>query len=83
MEDLKNHPFFASLNWQKCYNKQLIPPFIPVVNSEDDLANIDKMFTREPARETPAETSGLGAGQFSDFTYADGLSTSTLKKSKT
>ncbi|KAH7825253.1 putative serine/threonine kinase [Monocercomonoides exilis] len=43
--DIKEHPFFASLNWDDVYNKKYTPTFIPEVAAPDDLANIDPEFT--------------------------------------
>lgn len=31
-QEIKNHPFFASLNWDDVYYKRVNPPFKPVVN---------------------------------------------------
>ena len=60
------------------------PPFVPKISSEDDLGNIDKMFTKEPARETPENRSSILKGaKFADFTYVEDNSALALRKSKT
>ncbi|THV07983.1 kinase-like protein [Dendrothele bispora CBS 962.96] len=29
MEDIRRHPWFSSLDWEKLENKELVPPFVP------------------------------------------------------
>ncbi|ETV99199.1 AGC protein kinase [Aphanomyces invadans] len=45
-ESLRQHPFFAGLNWTALVAKQIKPPFKPRVNSPTDLQNFDNEFTR-------------------------------------
>mmetsp|Transcript_16285 Transcript_16285/g.20142 ORF Transcript_16285/g.20142 Transcript_16285/m.20142 type:complete len:199 (+) Transcript_16285:156-752(+) len=73
-QEIKNHPFFAILNWDDVYYKRVSPPFKPVVTSEDDTRNVDKSFTSIPAAVTPTPNDGgqLSAAlekEFTDFTY--------------
>ena len=35
-QDVMEHRFFADIDWNKVINKQLPPPFIPNVSSDDD-----------------------------------------------
>ncbi len=51
-EDIKNHVFFFSINWKDIENKVVTPPYLPEIESELDLRNIDKMFTKEKPQET-------------------------------
>jgi len=44
---IKSHPFFKNLDWEKLVNKQITPPFVPDVQSPDDLGNIDAEFLEE------------------------------------
>lgn len=69
-QEIKNHPFFASLNWDDVYNKRVTPPFKPVVASDDDTRNVDKTFTSIPAAVTPTPNDGgeLSAALDKDFT---------------
>ena len=30
-DEVKNHPFFANLNWDKMKRKHITPPFVPSV----------------------------------------------------
>ena len=29
IDEIKDHPFFKSINWEKLYDKELKPPFVP------------------------------------------------------
>lgn len=35
-KEVKEHPFFASIDWDALYNKEMQAPFVPSVRSEDD-----------------------------------------------
>ena len=56
-EEVKNHVFFDSINWDDLYNCKVAPPFKPVVKSEQDVANFDKEFTDEVPELTPPDES--------------------------
>lgn len=59
--EIKRHPWFAKVEWDKLLAKQITPPFKPYVSSAEDTRNIDKMFLNESAKETPG-TSNLSPG---------------------
>jgi p90 ribosomal S6 kinase len=42
--NIQKHPFFESINWDKLYNKEIEPPFIPPIHS-DYAHYFDKEFT--------------------------------------
>ncbi|WVQ65408.1 uncharacterized protein L199_003584 [Kwoniella botswanensis] len=44
-EELKEHPFFKSIDWDLLYKKQITPPFKPIVDSDESVANFDPEFT--------------------------------------
>ncbi|GBB99293.1 hypothetical protein RclHR1_34740001 [Rhizophagus clarus] len=46
-EEIKNHPFFANVDWDALYRKQVSPPFKPNVSSDDDVSCFDPAFTEE------------------------------------
>lgn len=73
-EELKAHPFFRDIDWDKLYAKEITPPYIPKVKSNRDTTNFDEEFTSEMAAETPMETSALlkvhnGDAMFGGFSY--------------
>ncbi|KAG8960477.1 hypothetical protein FRC03_006484 [Tulasnella sp. 419] len=50
-EDLKQHPFFKTIDWKALALKQVTPPFKPVVESDESTANFDPEFTEADLRE--------------------------------
>jgi serine/threonine protein kinase SCH9 len=46
-EGIKNHIFFANINWNDLYQKLVLPPFKPNVSSEDDVSCFDPTFIEE------------------------------------
>jgi hypothetical protein len=53
--ELKEHPFFKSIDWNLLANKQITPPFKPVVESDESVANFDPLFTSSDLRDIPFE----------------------------
>ncbi|KAH9966046.1 kinase-like domain-containing protein [Russula dissimulans] len=43
--ELKEHPFFKTLDWDALARKQVTPPFKPVVESDESTSNFDPEFT--------------------------------------
>jgi hypothetical protein len=39
--EIKNHPWFADMNWSMLLAKKIKPDFIPVVGTEIDVTNFD------------------------------------------
>jgi len=52
--ELKSHPFFRGLDWEKASKCQIKPPFIPKMSNDKDLKYFDKMFTEASLEETPS-----------------------------
>jgi serine/threonine protein kinase len=44
-EELKQHPFFADVDWVALGKKNMVPPFKPKLKSELDVSNFDPEFT--------------------------------------
>lgn len=44
-QDLKEHPFFKDIDFEALAKKQLTPPFKPLVESDESVANFDPEFT--------------------------------------
>ncbi|KAF8897307.1 kinase-like domain-containing protein [Infundibulicybe gibba] len=49
--ELKEHPFFKSIDWHTLSLKQVTPPFKPVVESDESTNNFDPEFTSADLRE--------------------------------
>lgn len=45
VEEIKCHSFFASVDWDKLYRRDIVPPFKPVVNRADEAFYFDTEFT--------------------------------------
>lgn len=58
--DLMEHPFFRDIDFEALSNKQLTPPFKPLVESEESVANFDPEFTETDVSE--AASAGLPKG---------------------
>jgi protein-serine/threonine kinase len=43
--ELKEHPFFKAIDWERLYRKEITPPFKPIVDSDESVANFDPEFT--------------------------------------
>jgi hypothetical protein len=54
--ELKEHPFFKSIDWDALARKQVTPPFKPVVESDESTSNFDPEFTS-------ADISHIGVGE--------------------
>jgi len=48
---IKKHPWFAPIDWEQLFNKQIDPPYKPTVTTTDSTAMIDKYFTSKNIRE--------------------------------
>lgn len=70
-DEIKRHPWFRDINWDKLGDKQVTPPFIPKVKSAREATNFDEEFTSELAAETPMETSALISMHKSDKLFKE------------
>ena len=71
VEDLKQHPFFADLNWDDVLAKNFTPDFVPDVASPQDLTNIDPEFLGKSlsADDRVCASVAPGTETFAGFTY--------------
>jgi len=75
-EELRAHPFFADLDWDKVMRREIKPMFKPPPSTSDtDVRNFEEEFTREaPVDSVDERGYGLSATQaerthFDDFTF--------------
>ena len=47
-ENIKKHPFFNDIDWDKALNKKLKPPFIPKIEDETDIKYFEKSLAESP-----------------------------------
>ncbi|KAL5238840.1 hypothetical protein ACI65C_006250 [Semiaphis heraclei] len=69
--DVKHHPFFKSIDWEMLEQKQVIPCYIPQLDSERDLANFPSEFTDEPVQFTPDDQDAMDELKFEGFEYVN------------
>merc|ERR1719270_3267027 len=69
INDLKNHPFFASIDWNKLLKKQIVPPFQPTVVA-DDAFHFDTEYPCGSPQEKPAVPASAATHElFRGFSY--------------
>lgn len=75
VDDIKAHPFFKSISWEKLFKKELDPPYKPKLKSTTDTGNFDSTFTSEPVVDSVVAPSSLSqtmtetSDTFTGFTY--------------
>lgn len=50
VNEIKTHSFFATIDWEKLYQKEIQPPFKPAVSRADDAFYFDSEFTSKTPR---------------------------------
>ncbi|ETO36644.1 hypothetical protein RFI_00420 [Reticulomyxa filosa] len=72
-KDIQKHAFFEPIDWDQLYNKEITPPFKPLIKGgDDDTSLFDKEFTQEAAVDTHAEAPVLSKEKddgFNQFTF--------------
>lgn len=74
--EIKSHPFFEDLDWEKVQARAVTPEFVPPKRaSETDVSYFDKEFTRQRPVDTPVNpgllsSTAAAATHFEGFTYA-------------
>jgi len=53
IEDIKRQPFFDSIDWKLLSQKEIKPPFKPLVNRVDDAFYFDTEFTQKTPKGKP------------------------------
>ncbi|EGC32560.1 hypothetical protein DICPUDRAFT_98847 [Dictyostelium purpureum] len=72
--EVKKHPWFKNIDWEKLDRKEVEVHFKPKVKSGTDISQIDPLFTQERPMDSLVETSALGDAMgkdnnFEGFTY--------------
>ena len=52
LENIKSHPFFATIDWDSILAKKIKPPFTPKLRSPTDTKYIDNEFTTMSIKES-------------------------------
>ncbi|KAL9647912.1 hypothetical protein ABK040_008183 [Willaertia magna] len=70
-QEIKSHPFFSNIDWDKLYKRELEPPFRPQLKDGDDIKYFDEEFTSERAVDSFAEVIDKEENQsFDGFDYS-------------
>ncbi|KAK9459605.1 kinase-like domain-containing protein [Lipomyces oligophaga] len=79
-EEIKNHKFFAEIDWKKLLGKKYPPPFKPSVASATDTSNFDTEFTNEVPTDSVVNDylSESIQRQFGGWTYSDNRLATTV-----
>jgi len=73
-EAIKRHPYFANLDWERLYRKEIEPPYIPPVKDDKAINMISSEFTSEDAKMSLHDESAIKVGggeqpHIPDFTF--------------
>ncbi|KAI6203602.1 Non-specific serine/threonine protein kinase [Aphelenchoides besseyi] len=67
--NIKNHPFFATIDWDKLYRREIQPPFQPTLTA-DVTYYFDTEFTRKTPKDSPAHPASAAAHElFRGFSF--------------
>eukprot|EP00054_Salpingoeca_dolichothecata_P003081 m.25165 g.25165 ORF g.25165 m.25165 type:complete len:737 (+) comp13524_c0_seq1:91-2301(+) len=68
--DIKSQPFFASIDWEKLYNREVTPPFKPALNSGADSRYFDREYTKQTPSDSPVPPPSASATElFKGFSF--------------
>ena len=71
-EDVRSHPFFRRIDWDKIAKRDVQPPFKPKIKHRKDVSNFDKQFTSEKTDLTPTDKlfmMNLDQSEFYGFSF--------------
>lgn len=67
--EIRMHPFFSKINWEKLFHRELNPPFQPTVHA-DETYYFDREFTSRTPKDSPgAPLSSSGPDMFRGFSF--------------
>ncbi|XP_036295713.1 ribosomal protein S6 kinase alpha-6 isoform X3 [Pipistrellus kuhlii] len=80
VEEIKRHHFFANIDWNKLYKREVQPPFKPASGKPDDTFCFDPEFTAKTPKDSPGLPGSANAHQlFKGFSF---VSTSIAEEYK-
>ncbi|XP_055039075.1 ribosomal protein S6 kinase alpha-3 isoform X8 [Misgurnus anguillicaudatus] len=70
VEEIKRHPFYANIDWNKLFRRELHPPFKPASGRPDDTFYFDPEFTAKTPKDSPGVPPSANANQlFRGFSF--------------
>ncbi|XP_067867544.1 ribosomal protein S6 kinase alpha-1 isoform X1 [Heterodontus francisci] len=81
VEEIKRQSFFANIDWNKLYRRELKPPFRPAVARPDDTFYFDPEFTERTPKDSPGVPPSASAHKlFRGFSFvATGIEEEEVK----
>jgi len=75
-DEIKPHPFFASIDWEKLQRGEIAPPWAPTISHNQDTSQFDAEFTEMPifsprSMQPTLGTTPMGDNPFEGFTFQD------------
>ncbi|KAG8590022.1 hypothetical protein GDO81_006598 [Engystomops pustulosus] len=70
VEEIKRHPFFSTIDWNKLYRREIQPPFKPATGGPEDTFYFDPEFTAKTPKDSPGIPASANAHQlFRGFSF--------------
>uniref|UniRef100_A0A8B9IFX8 Ribosomal protein S6 kinase n=1 Tax=Anser cygnoides TaxID=8845 RepID=A0A8B9IFX8_ANSCY len=70
VEEIKRHPFFSKIDWNKLYRREIHPPFKPATGRPEDTFYFDPEFTAKTPKDSPGIPPSANAHQlFRGFSF--------------
>ncbi|KAG6616594.1 AGC protein kinase [Phytophthora cinnamomi] len=71
-QEIMDHPFFGSVDWEKLYKRDVHVPFRPVVKSDGEVNNVPEFFKRQEVVDSVVSDAPIGKSHvFQGFSYTD------------
>jgi hypothetical protein len=68
-EQVRCHPWFQNMNWEALLSKQIIPPFLPSLENNEDANNFDPEFLDLPITSLSEQDSQTSKFMYTNFSY--------------
>ncbi|KAI1903140.1 hypothetical protein AGOR_G00024140 [Albula goreensis] len=70
VEEIKRHPFYSTIDWNKLFRREIHPPFKPATGRPDDTFYFDPEFTAKTPKDSPGVPPSANAHQlFRGFSF--------------
>ncbi|XP_051538897.1 ribosomal protein S6 kinase alpha-3 isoform X6 [Myxocyprinus asiaticus] len=70
VEEIKRHQFYANIDWNKLFRREMYPPFKPASSRPDDTFYFDPEFTAKTPKDSPGVPPSANANQlFRGFSF--------------
>ncbi|KAJ8266973.1 hypothetical protein GJAV_G00136780 [Gymnothorax javanicus] len=70
VEEIKRHPFYSVIDWNKLFRREISPPFKPASGRPDDTFYFDPEFTAKTPKDSPGVPASANAHQlFRGFSF--------------